>query len=236
MIVIFQKKKLMSFFAVILSVVSIISIKESYSSVSVSATPSYEKVIVIDAGHGSPDGGAVGTTGTVEKDINLKIASKLQSILERSGAKVIVTRSDDNSIGDGNNKSIRDIKRSDMKKRRDFREEYGADMFVSIHMNKFDSDKPHGAQVFYGASPQESAVLGECIQTELKAICDPDNNRLAKKADKSIYILKDSTIPAVIVECGFLSNKEEEKKLNTDEYQSRIAWGIYSGIQKYYEQ
>ncbi len=236
MIMILEKRKLMSFLCTILAVISLVSIKESYSSVPVSGVPAGEKVIVIDAGHGSPDGGAVGISGTVEKDINLKIATKLQSILERSGSKVIITRSDDNAINDKDYKTIRDIKKSDMKMRRNYRDQYGADIFVSIHMNKFESEKPHGAQVFYSATPENSRILGECIQSELKNICDPSNTRLAKVADKSIYILKDSTIPAVIVECGFLSNKEEEKKLNTDEYQSGLAWGIYSGIQKYYEQ
>lgn len=236
MIMIVHRKKIVTFLTMILAVISLVNIKESYSAVTVSTVPSYKKVIVIDPGHGSPDGGAVGISGTVEKDINLKIASKLQSILERSGAKVIITRSDDNSIGEGSYKSIRDIKRADMRMRRDYREEYGADIFVSIHMNKYDSEKPQGAQVFYSGSSQGSKLLGECIQNELKIICDPSNTRLAKEADRSIYILKDSTIPAVIVECGFLSNKEEEQKLNTDSYQSKLAWAIYSGIQKYYEQ
>ena len=236
MIMIIKKRKIMSFFTLILAVVSVVSIRDYYSSVTVSYVPSYKKVIVIDAGHGSPDGGAVGINGTVEKDINLKIASKLQSLLERSGAKVIVTRSDDNAIPEDKLKSVRDIKKSDMKNRRDFRENYGADMFVSIHMNKYPSEKVHGAQVFYSSSPDESKILGEAIQGELKLICDPQNNRVAKKADKNIYILKESSVPAVIVECGFLSNKAEEQKLNTDKYQSQIAWAIYSGIQKYYEQ
>ena len=235
MIMIIKKSSIAGFFALFLAVMSVVSIYDNFSAVSVSAVPGHNKVIVIDAGHGSPDGGAVGTNGTIEKDINLKIATKLQSLLERSGAKVIVTRSDDNAIADGNPKSVRDIKKADMKMRKNFRDQYGADMFVSIHMNKFESPKPHGAQVFYSSTPEEAEYLGECIQQKLKELCDPSNERVHKKADKSIYILKESTIPAVIVECGFLSNSEEEKKLNTDKYQSQIAWGIYSGIQKYYE-
>lgn len=198
--------------------------------------PAYKKTVVIDAGHGYPDGGAVGNNGTIEQDINLKIAMNIQSLLERSGANVIVTRSDDNNIADEGYEKIRDLKRSDMKNRKAIRDSYGADIFVSIHMNKFPDSSSKGAQVFYADSPSESKILGECIQSELILLCDPENKRVAKKAEDTIYLLKDSKIPAVIIECGFLSNPREETLLNTEEYRQRISWSVYSGIQKYFEQ
>ena len=199
------------------------------------AVPATDKVIVLDAGHGAPDGGAVGSSGVLEKDINLAITQKVQQLLEKTGAVVLLTRSDDNAIADDMNAKIRDIKRSDLKNRKAYRDGADVDIFVSIHMNKFEQQQYHGAQVFY-AGPEAAKTLGESLQSELIAIADPENARVAKPADKSIYILKDSKIPAVIVECGFLSNPAEEKKLQTPEYQDKIAWAVYSGILKYFDQ
>ena len=199
------------------------------------AVPATDKVIVLDAGHGAPDGGAVGNSGVLEKDINLAITQKVQRLLEKTGAVVLLTRADDNAIADDMNAKIRDIKRSDLKNRKNFRNGADVDIFVSLHMNKFEQQQYHGAQVFY-AGPEAAKALGETLQSELIAIADPENARVAKPADKSIYILKDSPIPAVIVECGFLSNPAEEKKLQTPEYQDKIAWAVYSGILKYFDQ
>lgn len=205
------------------------------SSVETFGVPSANKVVVIDAGHGSPDGGAVGINGSIEKDINLAIANKVQSLLEESGCIVIMTRADDNAVVDDLNEKIRNIKRQDLKNRRDMRDSSSADAFVSIHMNKFPDSSLTGAQVFYAGKTDESRKLGEKIQSELISIADPSNHRVAKTADKSIFILKDSDVPSVIVECGFLSNAREEALLNDNTYQEKIAWGIYSGIQKYFE-
>ncbi len=206
------------------------------TSVETSGVPSANKVVVIDAGHGSPDGGAVGINGSVEKDINLAIAKKVQSHLEESGCIVVMTRADDNAVVDNLDEKIRNIKRADLKNRRDMRDSSSADAFVSIHMNKFPDSSLTGAQVFYAGKTDESKGLGEKIQSELITIADPKNHRVAKKADKSIFILKDSDVPSVIVECGFLSNAKEEALLNDNTYQEKIAWGIYSGIQKYFEE
>ena len=199
------------------------------------ATHSTGKVIVIDAGHGSPDGGAVGISGILEKDINLSVAKKLQCLFEKTGTYVILTRSDDNNIASNNNGKIRDIKRKDLKARKDYRDNSGADLFISIHMNKFPEEKYKGAQVFYSKLPAESKILGETIQSSLKENLDINNERIAKCSDNSIYILKDSKIPSVIVECGFLSNHEEEKLLKDNNYQDKIAWAIFLGVLKYFE-
>lgn len=193
------------------------------------------RCIVLDAGHGSPDGGAVGISGVLEKDINLKICKKLQRLLEQSGAFVIMTRSDDKNIAPDEKGKIRDIKRNDLKARKNFKNTPNADIFVSIHMNKFPEEKYRGAQVFYAQKPQSSKVLGEAIQKSFIDNLDNSNTRIAKAADNSIYILKDSKIPSVIAECGFLSNPEEEKLLTTDEYQDKIAWSLFLGISQYFD-
>ncbi len=211
-----------------------INISGSYKAVYTNALPSTGKVVVIDAGHGEPDGGAVGVSGVLEKDINLKIAQKLQKLFEQTGTYVILTRSDDNNIAPSQDGKIRDIKRGDLKMRKDYRDNSGADLFLSIHMNKFPEEKYKGAQVFYSKSPEQSKALGEAIQTSLKQNLDPSNERVAKCADNSIYILKEGKIPSVIVECGFLSNKEEEKLLKDDKYQDKIAWAIYTGVSNYF--
>ena len=199
------------------------------------ALPPSGRCVVLDAGHGAPDGGAVGISGVLEKDINLKIAKKLQHLLEQSGTYVIMTRSDDNNIAPDEKGKIRDIKRADLKARRDFKNTPNADIFVSIHMNKFPEQKYKGAQVFYARSPQNGKALGEAIQKSFAENLDPANTRAAKAADNSIYVLKDSKIPSVIAECGFLSNPDEEKLLKTDEYQDKIAWAIYLGITDFFE-
>lgn len=207
---------------------SVMTVNLAYKSdiVPASTLPISEKVIVLDAGHGAADGGAVGTSGAYEKELNLKIAQRLQKLLEQTGSEVIVTRADDEPIAQS--------KREDMHLRKSYRDSSSADIFVSIHMNKFPQQKYSGAQVFY-ADSEESKLLGECIQSEMRQLLNPSNNRVAKKADSSIFLLKKSAVPSVIVECGFLSNPEEERLLNTDEYQERLAWSVYSGIIKYFD-
>jgi N-acetylmuramoyl-L-alanine amidase len=191
-------------------------------------------VVVLDAGHGDIDGGAIGKNGSIEKDINLSVCKKLQSYLEKSGIATIITRNDDSAVVDKNGKTVRQIKREDLKYRRDMRDIENADVFISIHMNKFPDEKYKGAQTFYSKTPIESKVLGEKIQKNLIEILDKSNTRQAKQAENSIYILKDSKKPSVIVECGFLSNTEEEKLLLTDDYQAKVAWAIYAGINEYF--
>lgn len=192
------------------------------------------KIIVIDAGHGSPDGGAVSNSGTLEKDLNLKISKRLGSLLQQSGAYVIYTRSDDNSIADDLNAKIRDIKRSDMRNRKDIKNNSGADLFVSIHMNFFEDPQYSGAQVFYKGTCAQSKMLAESIQQYIKDFADNTNTREAKDSKNSIFILNDSNLPSVLVECGFLSNAAEESKLKTADYQDKIAFSIFSGISNYF--
>ncbi|MBO7289612.1 MAG: N-acetylmuramoyl-L-alanine amidase CwlD [Clostridia bacterium] len=192
------------------------------------------KVIIIDAGHGSPDGGATGFSGSKEKDLNLLVSKSLGNLFMQSGARVIYTRQTDESIYDSDDASIKSKKQSDMKNRKKIRDESEADLFISIHMNKFPESKYKGAQVFYNNSHNDNKSLADLIQKELKNIADSSNNRSPKDSKNDIFILNGSKIPSVLVECGFISNPEEEKKLLTKAYRDKLAYAIYSGVLKYF--
>lgn len=185
--------------------------------------------------HGAPDGGAVGSRGVLEKDLNLAVSQFLQQFLEQGGTYVIVTRADDNGIFDVSG-SIRSKKNSDLKNREEMIDSANADAFISIHMNKFQEEKYSGPQVFFSKNNPNSKPLAECVQTSLNEVTLPDSPREIKKADGSIYLLKNAKIPAILVECGFLSNEEEQAKLLSEEYQKQLAWAIYCGIIKYYNE
>ena len=191
------------------------------------------KTIVIDAGHGVPDEGAQSSNGTTEAETNLKIALKLQNLLEQSGSSVVLTRSDENAIYDIDTKTLRQKKISDIKNRVKIGNESQADIFVSIHLNKIPQSQYDGWQTFYKEGSEEGKKLAESIQTNLNEAIQRENNRVAKTID-NVYIIKHVEIPTTIVECGFLSNPEEEKKLLEDDYQNRLAWGIYNGIINYF--
>lgn len=186
--------------------------------------PIASKNIVIDAGHGDWDPGKVAKDGTLEKDINLQISKYLQSYLEQSGGFVLTTRIDDTALSDK--------KREDLKERKNIANNEEVDLLVSIHQNSFPKESVKGAQVFYYKDSEESKKLAECVQNRLKEI-DSTNNRIAKES-KEYYILKQTKMPAIIVECGFLSNQEENNNLKNEEYQKKIAWAIYLGILDYY--
>lgn len=196
------------------------------------ALSSANKVIVIDAGHGGFDAGA-SDNGLQEKDINLDVALRLREYIEQGGGMAIMTRTEDVSTAaaDKNGKSA---KQSDLEERKNLAQTSGADIFVSIHMNKFPQPQYHGAQVFYAVEPEGSKKLGEEIQQSLKDILQDGNTRMAKKTDGSVFILKNTSIPSVIVECGFLSNAQEAKLLSQDDYRRKLAWGIYMGIIRYF--
>lgn len=178
--------------------------------------------------------GAVGFFGTSEQAINLSITLKLQKLIEQSGAKVILTRSDENGIYSKNQESIKSKKVSDIKNRVEIGNNSDADILISIHLNKFpESSYYSGWQTFYQKQNEDSKLLADCIQNNLNRNIQKDNNRKIMQIT-NIYLMDKVKIPSVIVECGFLSNEEETKKLRTDDYQNSLAWGIYSGIQEYF--
>lgn len=201
--------------------------------VETTSTPVSGKTIVIDAGHGVPDEGAQSSTGTTEAETNLKISLKVQNLLEQSGCTVILTRSDENAIYDVDSNTLKQKKISDIRNRVKIGNESSADIFVSIHLNKIPQQQYYGWQCFYKEGNEQSNKLAKSIQENLNKSMQKENNRVAMKID-NIYIIKHVEIPTSIVECGFLSNPEEEKQLLDDNYQNRLAWGIYSGIINYF--
>lgn len=171
--------------------------------------------------------------GTTEAETNLKIALKLQNLLEQSGSTVVLTRSDENAIYDIDSKTLKQKKISDIRNRVKIGNESSADIFVSIHLNKIPQEQYWGWQCFYKEGNESSQKLAKSVQENLNEAIQKENKRVAMKLD-SVYIIKHVEIPTTIVECGFLSNLEEEKKLLEDSYQDRLAWGIYNGIIDYF--
>ena len=174
--------------------------------------------------------GAQSSTGTTEAETNLKITLKVQSLLEQSGATVILTRSDDEAIYDLDSKTLKQKKISDIHNRVKIGNEAHADIFVSIHLNKIPQEQYWG---FYKEGNEQSIKLAKSLQENLNESIQKENKRVAMKLE-NVYIMKHVEIPISIVECGFLSNKEEEKMLLEDEYQNKLAWGIYNGIMDYF--
>lgn len=184
-------------------------------------------------GHGSPDEGAESSNGITENKINLSITLKLQNLLEQSGCTVILTRSDENGIYDLDKTSLRQKKVSDIKNRVKIGNESSADIFVSIHLNKIPQGEYWGWQTFYKNNKEESKRLAKDIQINLNEAIQKENKREPMSISGK-YIVDHVEIPITIVECGFLSNAEEEGLLQTEEYQDKIAWGIYTGINDYF--
>lgn len=191
--------------------------------------------IVVDAGHGAPDGGAVSSDGVEEAGLNLEIAEKLRDALEDEGFLVIMTREDENNIADTDKqKSIREMKSSDLTNRVNIANNSGADIMISIHMNKFEGGSSWGWQTFYSKNSDEGKRLATLVQTSIqKSIDDRVNKRVALSIE-GIKIVDKTNIPVIIVECGFLSNVEDLKLLQTEEYQNKIAIGIVDGVKEFY--
>lgn len=188
--------------------------------------------IVLDAGHGEPDGGATGVNGTPEKDINLAIVMKLREVLEGKGAEVILTREGDSGLQDESAETIREMKISDMHRRLEIINDSGADMFLSIHMNSFGDKNVHGLHVFYDKNHPEMEETAKQIQSRISEVTGAEAHTV-KTADERLFLMKNPPVPAILAECGFLSNPEEEEKLKNDEYQSKIAWAIADALENY---
>lgn len=189
--------------------------------------------VIIDAGHGLPDGGAVGITGVVEQEINLKIAEKVREVLDAKGITVIMTRETQNGLSTKKSRTIREMKIEDMKKRMSIMKKSDADLFISIHMNSFPNSSASGLRVFYSQNFEEIKPLAENIQSRMSDVTGTKGG-IIKSADKSLFLMKNPPLPSILVECGFLSNPIEEEKLSSPEYQSRLAWAIADAIEKYY--
>lgn len=194
------------------------------------------RTVILDPGHGGEDGGAVGVDGIVEKNINLSVALKLRDLLQVAGYNVIMTREKDEAIYDDTAKTLREKKKSDLRQRAGIIKQNcdEKNVFVSIHQNKFPNPKYCGTQIFYSKNSPLSDDLALSIKNSVTGLIQPENKREIKPADSRIFLLNGAEIPAVVVECGFLSNESEAKKLADDNYQNDMAFCIYCGIMDYF--
>ncbi|MFB6366583.1 N-acetylmuramoyl-L-alanine amidase CwlD [Paenibacillus elgii] len=191
------------------------------------------KIIALDAGHGGPDGGARSKDGLEEKDVNLAIALHLRDYLQQSGALVVMTREDDRDLASPETKGYSKRKTEDLLKRAEFVTKQKSNLFISIHLNSIPSPRWSGAQTFFYPNHADNSTLAALIQEEIKRNLK-NTDRVAKQADKEIYLLKAMTIPSALVEVGFLSNPGEAQLLRDPSYQKKIATSIYQGILRYY--
>ncbi len=227
-----MKKSLIALFlATIICVSSILLCEIKTASIN-TIIQSDLPVIIIDAGHGGEDGGAVGFDGTYEKDINLQISLKINEVLSILGYKTHLIRNTDTAIHTTGN-SIRERKISDIRNRVATMSQYEKCVYLSVHQNKYENSAIWGAQTFYSANFNESQEIAQFIQNAILSQLQPENKRKIKKSNEDIYILKNATKPAVMVECGFISNQNELNQLKDNVYQSEMAFSIAIGILNY---
>lgn len=188
-----------------------------------------EPVIILDAGHGGEDGGATGTNGVAEKDLNLAIARTLADLLRTAGYTVIETRTEDRLLCDeGTPKGRR--KMGDLQNRLQYTEKYPNSLFISLHMNTFPNDSCRGTQVWYSQNNETSREWACAVQQKIKETLQPKNHRKVKAATSSIYLLRHAKTPAILIECGFLSTPDECEALTEDAYKKALALVIFSAI------
>ncbi|WCK54796.1 N-acetylmuramoyl-L-alanine amidase CwlD [Aneurinibacillus sp. Ricciae_BoGa-3] len=228
-----MKRKAFAWIAALCALVALftykIPIDESWS---VWSLPLSGKIIVLDAGHGGPDGGAVSKQGLVEKKVTLPIALYTRDFLQQAGALVIMTREEDNDLASPGTKGLSRRKTEDLLKRARLVKESHADLLVSVHLNAIPSPKWSGAQTFYNPAIEESGRCAQLIQNEIRRVMNNTDREAKKKND--IYILRTAQVPAVLVEVGFLSNETEAGLLADTKYQKQMANAIYQGILRFY--
>lgn len=194
------------------------------------------KTVIIDAGHGGEDPGKISNYSNLkEKDLNLKVAFLVKELLENDGYTVTMTREEDILAYSEGTTNIYNKRLQDLTRRKGIMDNSGALAVVSIHMNSFQESQYYGAQTFYPPNSTDSLKLATCIQESLRENVDKSNKRQPAEKKEQIVILKDLKTPTTIVECGFLSNAEEEQKLATEEYRQKIAKAIKKGIDNYFK-
>ena len=233
---IYRKRIVLSIISVILILAAVLyDLRQCYSFRQASAAVGECPSVIIDAGHGGFDGGACAADGTNEKDINLSISLELKTELSKRGINVIMIREEDCSVEDAGLTTIRERKISDLHNRLNVMANTDNCVYVSIHQNFFQDTRCKGMQVFYSPEFSEnSSLLAQYIQNSVTQTLQSDNTRLIKPCGTSVYIIYNAVKPAVLVECGFLSNPEEAELLKTDEYQLELAKLIADGIVNYF--
>lgn len=220
-----MKKKielLMAFLLLIGAIVASKKLSEMVEDASGKNLKKGETIVVIDPGHGGEDPGKVGVNDALEKDINLKIAEKLRLLLEENGIQIVMTREDD---------FVPESKREDLKKRVELINEVNPDIVICIHQNSFTNQAVAGPQVFYHGDSEISKMIAQTLQEELWLVDEEHQRQI--KGNENYYMLSETNVPTVIVECGFLSNAADAEKLVTEEYQDQIAKAICLGITKW---
>jgi len=211
------------------------TIANRMESVPALASPNGLPVIVIDPGHGGLDGGAVGVDNIVEKNINLQISLMLRDIFTVNGFQVVMTRSEDISIHDESVKGTRKQKTSDLHNRLKLAGQYPNAILLSVHQNKFQDKRSNGTQVFFSPNNQNSERLAQILQADYIQTLQPENTRAHKVAGKNLFLMTEATCPAVLVECGFLSNSDDAYKLIDSEYQAQFAFTTFRGVMHFLE-
>lgn len=235
MILLIKRKNVVLILLILFLSVAIFSLDGRNDQLALAATNQYKATIVLDAGHGGEDPGAVSNySGIAEKDINLRIALLLKNLLEQENYRIILTRQEDILNYQAGTKNITEKRRQDLTGRKKLIDGSNADIAVSIHLNKFEDPQYCGAQTFYPPGSPESERLAKTIQDSLKSLVNPSNTRVALVKKDRIVILKDLKVPTALVECGFLSNSQEEALLRDVDYQEKIADAIKLGIDAYF--
>ena len=224
-----QKKTIEIIMAVLLLTAVYLLSRETAKATAAGASEPVD--VVLDAGHGGADPGKVAADGTLEKDINLAVAKKVEAALKKQGIRVSMTRTADEMVHE---EGMPQEKQTDMRLRCDRINSSGARCAVSIHQNSFTDTSASGAQVFYYTGSEEGRQFADLMQAELIRQVDPANRRVSK-ANDSYYLLRKTTIPLLIVECGFMSNPSEAELLQDEAVQEKIAGAICAGIQQYLE-
>lgn len=234
MIKVFFKYKIILAVLIILSVmVSALSATNDINKKTMTAYEVCYPTIIVDAGHGGFDGGAVASDGTEEKDINLAISMDVGKILSSLGFDVVYIRTTDTAVNTGGESTIRQKKRSDLMNRFATMKKYEGSIYLCIHQNKFSASSCNGAQIFYSPNDEGSKILAELIRLSVKQNLQPTNERQIKSCTKDVYIIHNATNTAVLIECGFLSNYNDLKNLKTEEYQQKMAFCIAGALVNY---
>ncbi len=221
---------LLLLFLVITSLFTSRGYEELMAATSTNGLNKKQQLIILDAGHGGEDPGAV-ANGVIEKNINLSLTFKLRDMLALSKVQAVLTRSEDKMLY--GNEIIISKKNDDLLKRAEYAAQDNGQIFISLHCNKFAMASQKGLQTFYSQNNTNSRLLAESIQTTVRQLIMPQNKRLIKSEDGNILILQKAKCAAILVECGFISNETEAAELSNDEYQSKLAYAIYLGILNY---
>lgn len=237
MIVVVKKTNIVLVGLILLLAIALLGLNLSQGdSRAVSTGEAGRKTVMLDPGHGGEDPGAVSSNGLKEKDVNLAIALKVKALLENDGYKVLMTRQEDVLEYSPGTTGYTNKRFQDLTRRKKMMDEAGADIIVSIHLNKFQQTQYYGAQVFYPPESRDSMKLAQLLQKSIRENVDPENTReaLIKKKQPQIIILQNPKTTIAIVECGFLSNPEEERKLADSAYQDKLAAAVKAGIDRYF--